>query len=680
MFTETQTEFIGSINKLTKKIIENSQSFHSYYIDQKTNYYEETLPLVLHEKKLKNSFNKSEKRLINLCKKNPLSLKSIRHVNIRSKKISDLCPIFNNKGELLPSVVSNSKIYKCNYSYEKNKPKINLGIYPMKRRNLNSFQINNISSSFSNFKKDFFSDEYLKLHYNEEVIFNQHEKYNNIIKEKIEYFKTNKNKNNTTFLEKKYNFGQKNKAMRLSLKSMKINFETPNEEIELYNNVNINKNLQIEFPFSLLPLFYYKGISTFLKLLSACIKIENNFEKVYLDEDSLYIALNHIQEFDNEEFEEKVNIDTIRSINDKIELLTPDFKREKIEPINLRPPILQRNIFFLKYNYFIFFWITNTKVYVTKITLPYISLKIVDNNILINQFIDYELLFFLYQRNFLNWEFYIIKYLSSFTKFRKLFQQLGSLKKINFTKIFLKEPKTKINTFFEEILLNIYTDQFSKNQIIKFKSFYIKVNFIDLHYDCEKVYHIYFTFYQYVKLYQIAKYSSKILFLIKFFDMDNESHTLKFNYEKYDNFDIDVWLDNIQKFSAKSLKNKILEEQLYREFEIYTKKINIEFKKPEWSIIKFENAKEFIKTWEIGHELEIELVESIVNSNSKSWTNLLNECLKKVNEPVPEIQNTLFNLSLKKKSRGNKSLKSNNSSSDTYKKSKNKFLTKNSKK
>ncbi len=57
--------------------------------------------------------------------------------------------------------------------------------------------------------------------------------------------------------------------------------------------------------------------------------------------------------------------------------------------------------------------------------------------------------------------------------------------------------------------------------------------------------------------------------------MDNETHTLNFNYEKYDSFDIDTWLDNLEKFSAKSLKNKILEEQLYREFEIYTKKINI---------------------------------------------------------------------------------------------------------
>ena len=673
---ENQKEYyyVDTILRNTKIFVQNSDNFQTYYSNLSESYFRKQFPTLKNPKYSRIINSNTEEKKEDKKKKKGLSkkkitypIKNVKFAPIEFKKLHIL-PILNNNDE--EKRIFSSKVHSRNFSLTRFSNPSFLGTTPLKfKKSKSNFKVN----FFNDYEKDFFSEiDYSNLEYNEYEIFKNKEIYEQLIKDKINYFKKEKNENPTIIFEKKFIY---KKEMTLTLNSLTISFEDMALPKELKN-----KKLKIDFPFSLLPLFYYKGIQSFQKLLSACIKVENNFEKVYLDEDSLYIALNHIQDFETEEVEEKVNIDTIKTIDDKIELLTPDFQRDKIVPINLRPPILQRNIFFLKYNYFIFFWITNTKVYVTKITLPCISLKIRDNNILIQQFIDYELLFFLYKRNFLNWEFYIIKYLSSFTKFRKLFQQLGSLKKINFTKIFLKEPKTKINTFFEEILLNIYTDQFSKNQIIKFKSFYIKVNFIDLHYDCEKVYHIYFTFYQYVKLYQIAKYSSKILFLIKFFDMDNESHTLKFNYEKYDNFDIDVWLDNIQKFSAKSLKNKISEEQLYKEFEIYTKKINIEFKKPEWSIIKFENEREFIKTWEIGQELEIELVESIVNSNSKSWTNLLNECLKKVNEPVPEIQNTLFNLSLKKKSRGNKSLKSNNSSSDTYKKSKNKFLTKNSKK
>ena len=216
-------------------------------------------------------------------------------------------------------------------------------------------------------------------------------------------------------------------------------------------------------------------------------------------------------------------------------------------------------------------------------------------------------------------------------------------------KFFLKEPKKKINSFSEEVLYNIYTDQFNTNIILKFKSFYIIINYLDTNFDCEKVYHIFFTFYQYVKLYQISKYSKKIPFLIKFIEINNETHTLTFNYEKYDEFDINNWLNNIKTFSSKSLNNEIKEEKLYMEFDIYTKKVNIEFKKPEQSIIKFENENELIKTWEIGQELEKDLVNSILYGNSKNWTNLLNECLKKLNEPVPVIENTLSDLNIKKK-------------------------------
>ena len=44
-------------------------------------------------------------------------------------------------------------------------------------------------------------------------------------------------------------------------------------------------------------------------------------------------------------------------------------------------------------------------------------------------------------------------------------------------------------------------------------------------------------------------------------------------------------------------------------------------------LIEYKN--EIMKTWEIGNELEKELVNSIVDSGSDSWTKLLNECLKK---------------------------------------------------
>ena len=47
MNSPTQSQFIEKINKLTKKVIENSETFHSYYIEENNNFYSKTLPLLM---------------------------------------------------------------------------------------------------------------------------------------------------------------------------------------------------------------------------------------------------------------------------------------------------------------------------------------------------------------------------------------------------------------------------------------------------------------------------------------------------------------------------------------------------------------------------------------------------------------------------------------------------------
>ena len=245
---------------------------------------------------------------------------------------------------------------------------------------------------------------------------------------------------------------------------------------------------------------------------------------------------------------------------------------------------------------------------------------------------------------------------------------MGTQTKYRDKTIFLKEPKAKINTFDEGILFNIYTDQFNKNNIILFKSFYVIINLLDSKYLYEKKYNIYFSFKQYIKLYDIAKYSPKLEFLIKFLEINNDTHTLNFNFKEFDEFDSSTWMNNIKSFSEKSLiNNNIYKEKLYGEFDIYTKKVKIEFKKPQWILIKFEDDKEISKSWEIGKELEKLLVLSILHGNSKNWTNLLNACLEKVNEPVPLLPKSRVVLSKKRTLKGLRKT-SDSSQSSTYKK------------
>jgi hypothetical protein len=262
-------------------------------------------------------------------------------------------------------------------------------------------------------------------------------------------------------------------------------------------------------------------------------------------------------------------------------------------------------------------------------------------------FIDYELLFFLYKKKFNNWEFYIIKYLSTYSQYRTIFEQLGSNKAIFNKTIFLKQPRTKINNFSTESLYNIYTDPFYNNQIINFNSFYINVSLIDEPHSLENNYKIIFSFFQYLKLYEIAKYSNKISFLSKFLEIDSEKHTLNFKFKDYDEFNVNLWMDNMKKFSGSSLKNNTnINEELYSEFYMSNKKVIIEYKKPLWSIIKMENNKEVIKAWEIGNEMEVHLIDSITNPNS--WNKFLNLCLEKISQPIRKLHRNPTNIQKKK--------------------------------
>ena len=477
---------------------------------------------------------------------------------------------------------------------------------------------------FEDYEKDFFPDvNFSNLEYKESEIFGKEHIYENLIKDKILYFQKAKNENNIIKLEKDLCYGKYKKEIRLTLKSIHISFE----EMNLSENLQ-NQNLKVDIPFALIPLFYYKGIKSFIKILSQIIKVEKNFEEVYFDENSVQKALNNIKDF---------KIYLKKKSDKKLNIFDDENKMGNIDkPIILKSPSLTKNKNFLKFNVFVFYWVTNEKTYSVSVTLPIMTLNILGERIIMNQFIEYELLFFLYKRNFLNWDFFIIKYLSSYSKFRNIIRKLGQDTTVYNEEFFLKEPKIRCNSFSDEVLLNVYTDQFCRNQVLEFKSFYILVNFIDTNYAYEKIYQIHFNFLQYLKLYEISKYSNKILFLIKFFEINNEIHSLNFNFKEYDEFDIKNWMDNIRKFSSKSLKD-IFEEKLTGEFDICSKKIKIVFKKPKWSLLRIENDKERIKNLEIGKDLEVEFVQCMYHEISDNWKNLVNECLKKLKEPVPVL-------------------------------------------
>ena len=122
---------------------------------------------------------------------------------------------------------------------------------------------------------------------------------------------------------------------------------------------------------------------------------------------------------------------------------------------------------------------------------------------------------------------------------------------------------------------------------------------------------------------------------MQFLKINNELNTLDFNFREYDEFDAKSWMKNIKKFSRESLnKDNKIDEKFYEEFTFIPKKMTVEYRRPKWSIVELKDKNEIKKTWDIGHELAKELVNSILDSSN--WVGFLNGCLKKIEESSSE--------------------------------------------
>ena len=589
---------VDSIFKTKIKEDNKYNSLDAYYNNDNND--KDELPLKTNIRKI--NINKIINKLSSKIRLKPLSKRGFIYNNILNLPNSLLSPNNNRNSRLIPTQSTILKSLILSPS-KKSKPKI-------------SFILN----FFNDYENDFFPDiDISNLNYNEYEIYKDKYTYKKLIKEKITYFKKTKNENHTSKLEKIIHYGKLKKDINLCLDSLLITFK------DMSSPKNPNKNITINYPFALLPIFYYKGFETFIKFLSMTIKIENNFEKIYFENNKIPEILSTLLDYQankNKEGEEGVSNNFNFTQNYQIRMNKSD------KPIEIRPLISKIKKNFHKYNSFIFFWSTNQKTFLVNITLPCIHLTIPENKISINHFIDFELLFYLYKRNFVNWDYYIIKNMSNYSKFRNIFYQIDSDSKIYDLAFYLKEPKTRHNSFSDDKIINIYTDKLNNNQIIEFISLLIIINLIDIKTNKEKIYNIFFNFNQYVKLNEIEKYSSKLFFLTKFLDLNCEMNTLTFNFKGYDEFDITSWLAEIKEFSNESLKQHIVNEELYRELFTFSKKIKIKMQKPRWSVIKLEGKSEKKNTYEIRDDLEKEFIKSIDKNNPFFWTSIINNCGK----------------------------------------------------
>ena len=363
------------IKKNTKFILLNNESYRDFYRE------------LCEKRKSKNQFKKNNGR----------NLSILPHLNSESYFTqlrithSLILNSFSNGSE---KIFQNEKILNYN-----EKPK---KIFPYLRNSFKNKLIkdNSLIITESILKNQNDNDN---LEYNEKLIFSKmnhslKEHYKEFIIEKINILKQNSNKNFTYLLTKEYN--EKDNNFILKLKSLQIVFE----------NIQTKKIKKLYFPFSYLPIFYYKDFQYFRFILLSLIKFSKDFEKISYDEKKMIQFLkNSIL------FKQKSRISDLTSIIQSNIFLSDKNEKE----INQ------------KGNLYIFLWNTPKYTFKVKIKIPRVQTVFLSSNQIIEYQMNSDFMCFLLEKNFSNWGFYIIKFFVSFKLFRKCYEHNLSKNKYN---------------------------------------------------------------------------------------------------------------------------------------------------------------------------------------------------------------------------------------------------------
>ena len=600
---------------------------------------------------------------------NKLSLTGIRKLQIRSKKLPPLCPFYNKKGELLPHVVSTSKALsnievdsKINLSksFGKNYPNSNWHfLTPMNKDKIKHINLyENVEVHFDEFQREVlyekkydtlnynYSDIYGREQYYKEYINNLVDEINNLTNEKQLIEEKNKIVENQEIKkEKVFEWGKNKKDILLTLNSINIKIKSTEDDSTVF---------EYNLPLNLIPLFYYKGIEKFKYFIMSLIHWDEETKKFELEE-NIYIIINNLL---NNCKELKLKNDILEELeisDDKIAQPAQEFKKANTYGKNIMKSAshnLAKSMFsgvgsnntlfagtnvdiiqkkkiektkfklnskeekdddYLYFNIFNFYWKTQENLFKVCIESPLIIFNIPSYNITVKQYIDFELLFYLFSINFDTWDFYVIKNISSFKIFRIILSQISSFNRKKDINIFLEKPKSKNYDFSDEKIINIFTMNNAKthlidnpknkkalnnpfsfdkieedekehndsdileetakkemntqqteetiinkndkkikngiNTIIEQKCFKAIVTVTDTEKYIGNEYEIFFNYNQFNKLKFISNYMNKISFLIKFMDVNYENLSLKFDYDSLNSFNEKDWISQLEKYN-----------------------------------------------------------------------------------------------------------------------------------
>ena len=309
------------------------------------------------------------------------------------------------------------------------------------------------------------NDQYKGLSYDENVIFNTN--YEKFILSKINYMKNNKIENFQKTVESTFD-DLNGKQVKLKLKSIKL-IITPNNKNNNLSELNKKNNFSMYLPLSYVFLFYYNNKQDFAKkVLMSLVHFENNYHSISFNDHNLYSLINTvdtssmynnhygIENMKNFKREKKTgtsiypeidssgvkpNVPRYKSLHIKKFILSSSLETSKLaEKVNdkiikivhsnktLNDNIennnkSNNNIMKNKennYNEYYFLWETPIVTYKVKIEMPKIFFSYEGVNRKIMTFCDKNLFLFLFKKNFINWDYYVLNFMLSIKMLRKI--------------------------------------------------------------------------------------------------------------------------------------------------------------------------------------------------------------------------------------------------------------------
>ena len=400
----------------------------------------------------------------------------------------------------------------------------------------------------------FIKESYNNLKYEENEIFGHKDDYLHYIKDEFNYFyQKEKEVDKKSFLYN--NFKTKDYGnVELYLKSARIDII---DESSRNNKVK----LSIYIPFSLMTFIYLVNIEQMNQILFYLLNKLNINEKINIlpEEESTKLFLDILSQikYENnkiifnlinknyERYNSKIYfLEKIQEISEGIRynyFLSDFYKKPEIIKINenshhhvhssINSINKKRIIFYNNMDYYKISLISKKdNKYSIKLIMPEISMLFIDYEKELNHCINKEIFIYLYQNNFMDWDFYILHYLFSRKNFRIFICSVLSLKNninlflskkiINLKKSKIEFPLNNTNKLDKDIKLSSSINNFYKKYYLS--NYYSSKNCIT-EIDIEFIY----SYLNKDNLY-FCKFKSYILFA--FFNNINKPFIYEFNF------------------------------------------------------------------------------------------------------------------------------------------------------